>query len=224
MPTLIAHNPRAVMGVKPSIYNRGWARVVIAAGGPSFSEEQARILRNTQEVAAAGWHIIAVNDTYLRLPRADAMYASDFSWWLQHIDAVQASFPGEKWTQDRGIAYRYNLHHVLHSHERGLCRQPGMIFPGGNGAFAAMGLAWHFGAREIALVGVDCKDGPDGQSHWHGDHPPALSQDRPYAMWLDYFNDLARELHKEGVQVWNCSNDSALAAFPSADLSYVLYG
>ena len=46
----------------------------------------------------------------------------------------------------------------------------------GNSGAGAINLAYHFGARRILLVGMDMKPGPNGEKHWHPDHPKPLVQ------------------------------------------------
>jgi hypothetical protein len=84
-----------------------------------------------------------------------------------------------------------------------------------------MNLAFNWGARRLVLLGFDCKPGKRGH-HWFGDHKSPLSNENPYERWLEHFGRLAADLKKEGVEVVNCSRDTALQCFPRGDLDEVL--
>lgn len=84
---------------------------------------------------------------------------------------------------------------------------------GGSSGYQAINLAYLWGATRIVLLGFDCKP-VDGKDHWFGQHPSGLTQIQPYSLWLENYVDLARDLKAEGVEVINCSPDSALRCFP----------
>jgi len=213
---------RPAPGIKPSVFDRGWRKVVCCASGPSFSMDQLRLLQDKLRLQAFGWHTIVVNTTWQRLPNADVLYAGDRAWWDHHLASVQERFEGELWTQDRWTAHHAGLHHIQHSDEPGLSRINGRVHSGGNSGYVALGLAYLFGAREILLVGYDMQD-TGGMAHWHGDHPPTLNQERPYVRWLKAMPTLAEGLKDVGVQVVNCSIETALLCFPRGDLESCLF-
>lgn len=188
-----------------------WGRVIVTASGPSFDEAQAH------EVALARaedrCRVIAVNDTYRRVPSADVLYACDGKWWGVHAEAVRASgFRGELWTQDERAAAKYQLNRVRVKHRDGLSREPGVVHGGGNGGYQAIGLAFNRGARLIVLVGFDMQR-TGGQSHFFGDHPKALDHAAPFDKWVERFAPLARDLEREGVRVVNATRETALRCF-----------
>lgn len=161
--------------------------------------------------AQPDWRVITVNTSWQRIPTADILYGGDRTWWELYVGAVQARFAGECWTVSRAIAHHHGLCIVEQSDEPGLSLVHGRIHTGGNSGYAAIGLAYLFGAREILLVGYDFQD-TDGMSHWHGDHPPQLNQDRPYAGWLAKLPPLIQGLQAVGVRVTNCSPHTAIPA------------
>lgn len=206
-------------GIRRVPLNRGWARVVVCASGPSFSQEQVNLIQAARGV----WRVIVVNSTYQRIPDADVLYAGDRTWWSEYLPKVRAEFSGECFTVNRWIAHHAGLSLVEHSDEPGLSRVAGRIHTGGNSGYAAIGLAYLFGAREILLVGFDFQNSY-GMSHWHGDHPSTLSQDRPYAGWLARLPLLIQNLADEGVRVTNCSILTAIPedVVPRKDLGSCL--
>ena len=91
---------------------------------------------------------------------------------------------------------------------------------GGNSGFQAINLAYLWGAKRIVLLGFDGK-AVGGKDHWFGQHPQGLTQVQPYSLWLDHFPQLAYDLKREGVEVINCSPDSAITCFKGADIETV---
>ena len=143
------------------------------------------------------------------LPSADVLYVGDSTWWNYYIDKVQSEFRGECWTLDRRCAHDYDLCHIEHSDEEGLCILPGRIHCGSDSGYAAIGLAYQFGARHILLTGFDYQD-TGGMSHSHGDHPQGLGQERPHDKWLARIPKLVADLRDVGVWVTNCTTQTAI--------------
>ena len=188
-----------------------------AASGPSFTAAQARLIAAAQP----RWRVVVANNSWQRVPSADAMYAGDRAWWGMHLEAVKTRFAGECWTLNRWCAHNYGLHYVGHSDEPGLSLVHGRIHTGGNSGYAAIGLAYLFGARHIVLAGYDFQD-TDGMSHWHGDHPAPLNPDRPYAGWIERMRPLIAGLQRVGVEIINCSIETAIDCIPRGDLETCL--
>lgn len=79
----------------------------------------------------------------------------------------------------------------------------------------------HAGAARIVLVGYDMKPAADGRAHWFGDHP--IKTDRAvFSAMLNNFATLPEPLKRLGVEVINCTPDSALKVFPTDDLARLL--
>lgn len=135
-------------------------------------------------------------------------------------------FRGEHWTQSEGAASEFGLHRVPSARGagapvNGVIRQgcgPGV---GGNSGAQALGLAVLFGAAHVLLLGYDMSL-RGNQTHWHGHHGKGLNNPRPGSLagWAKGFEVLARELR--GVDVINCSRQTAITAFPRASLEECL--
>ena len=99
----------------------------------------------------------------------------------------------------------------------GISSTPGVIREGGNSGFQAMGLAIHFGASRVYLLGYDMKFGNGGRKHWHGDHPSNLGNPVPSFMrqWVTFFAQAERQ---SPVPILNLTRDTALT-LPRADIS-----
>lgn len=198
---------------------------VIAATGPSFSSEQAKLIEAAR--ARGVVRVIAVNDNWRLLPNADVLYACDGVWWDKHIGAAGEQFAGQLWTQDCVAAEKYQLCFVPCETGKavtglgGMGRKTFVIRSGGNSGYQAMNLAYHFGATKLILAGFDSQR-TDKKAHWFGEHPPGLSRTHPYRSWLAHFEVLALDLAEEGIEVLNCSTETAIKSFRRADLRETL--
>lgn len=150
------------------------------------------------------------------------LYACDLVWWQRyHPDVKKAGFSGETWTQDFGAARLYGLQFIKTTKSPGLQRRPGMIGHGANSGYQAIGLAWQFGAARIVLVGYDMQH-TAGRRHWFGNHPRGLTNAAGIEGWVKNFKPLAVDLKRLGVELINCSRQTALTFLQRAEISDVL--
>lgn len=185
-------------------------RVFILGCGPSLSMVSASRLSRSGKV-------IAVNDAYLKAPRADILYFCDKKWWQSSEALVRTTFFG-RWI--------VTLEHKLHGVKRlrntgpiGLEQDPSGIRHGSNSGYQAINLAYHLGAKEIVLVGFDMRP-VNGQVHWrqrNGEQPEAQAKTMRMVM-LPKFESLRSPLCEAGVGVVNATPDSALQVWPVADI------
>ena len=146
------------------------------------------------------------------------MYACDLRWWDRYHGAVKsAGIAAELYTQDEAAAAKYGLRCVSGLRGAGLCREPGAINTGQNGGYQAINLAYHLGAKRIGLLGYDMQH-TDGRHHWFGDHPAGLPNPSPVSEWIKNFTPLASDLDAEGIEVINCTRETALRCFPRMGL------
>lgn len=185
-------------------YGERWhgQTVVIFGSGNSLTDEQIE--------KARGLHCsyIAINDTYKRVHFADVLYACDYRWWAKHHNEIE--FKGELWTQDIKSRHEFSLNWVLGRNKNGLGSD--CVHFGGNSGYQAINLAYLWGAKRIILLGFDCKP-INGQAHWFGQHPEGLNKTQNFDFWINHFNQLAKDLERENIEVINCSMDSALECF-----------
>ncbi len=196
-----------------------WSRhtVVILASGPSLTDDQTAYVRQTDNT-----RVIAVNTSFRKAPWADVVYAGDHLWWKIHIAEIKKVSRAALWTCDSGSADRWKINRVRAANKEGLGL--GAVHMGGNSGYAAINLAFLWGARKIVLLGFDMKPGEGGQKHWHLDHPEPLTQRQLFDEWIHKFKKMAEDLKARGVLVVNCTPDSALPWFPLAALGDTLGG
>jgi hypothetical protein len=182
--------------------------VAIFASGPSLTLEDVLKCRPLR--------CIAINTSYKMAPWADCLYAADAKWWDHYTDAQD--FAGLKISITK--KNNPNIHAIGVAGRAGLSEERDKVFTGGNGGYQAIGLAYLFGASNIILLGYDMR-WVEGKPYWHDPHPPKLSPSRETAYqksFLPHFKTLAAELKTRGVNVYNCTPDSALRDFPMVSL------
>lgn len=191
--------------------------VVVVASGPSLRDAQIALIQRS------GARTIAVNTSYQKLARPHVVYGCDYLWWKHNHMAAKRHVYNDRhrlWTQDLAAAEQFQLSHIRWEAKDGLGKR-GLRVNGNSGA-GAINLAYHFGARRILLVGMDMKPGPNGEKHWHPDHPKPLVQGQQFEEWRKKMGVLAKDLKDEGVEVINCTPGSALTCFPMGDLEQEL--
>jgi hypothetical protein len=169
--------------------------------------------------------VLAINNNYALAPWAEWLYAGDYQWWRCHLRGSHGNkvwkeklddFRGERWTLDRKASTDFSLRWIEDASGPNkpmrLCKEPGRVYNGANSGFAAINLAYHFGARRILLLGYDMQK-TGGKGHWFGDHPPELSSAADFPAFRSYFPLLAEDLAAEGIEVVNCSRATALDVF-----------
>lgn len=188
--------------------------VLILASGPSL-REFIRAGSLPSDVRT-----IAVNSSIFAAPAADVCFALDFMWWKQHHQQARRESRAACWTTDRSAAERFGLSFARGANEAGLGAT--RVHSNGNSGFGAINFAVLAGAARVLLLGFDMKPGPKGERHWHPDHPRPCVQAQCFDDWLYKAEPIARDAKKLGVEILNCTPDSALRAFPAAYLEDVL--
>lgn len=143
----------------------------------------------------------------------------DRAWWNEYADELE-DFAGECWTSNVEAARIYRLNHIRATVGNGVPRHGGSITlgTGPNSGYQAVGLAVHFGARRVILLGYDMRN--DGKrTHWHGDHArlgnPIAEK---FAGWCAGFEALKRDVGAR-CEIVNASRETALRTFPRVSLS-----
>lgn len=192
--------------------------VFILGCGPSLRDLSSTDLRMVREQK----RIIAINDSYLLVPNASVLYFCDLKWWLQHQARIAETFQG------RVIATLENqidgVRALRNAGPLGLSSDPGAICNGSNSGYQAINLAVHLGATRIVLLGYDMQVNGD-RLHWQPrtDMQVAQSFQRTLqTVMLPKFEFLREPLRKAGVEVINCTVNSALKVWPFRPLGQVL--
>lgn len=148
------------------------------------------------------------------------MYACDPKCWEHYKPA----YDGLRVCQD-ARASEFGAYRMPGVDEPGLSLDPHLIHFGANSGYQALNLALHFGARRVLLLGFDMQP-TNGRLHWHPDHPTGLNNpdETRFALWNANFGTVRPDLEKAGVEVVNCSRETALTCFPRASIRDALCG
>ena len=190
----------------------------ILANGPSATAEDALKLRSVVD------YLIAINDAW-RLCQGpdgkyfnDAIYGTDYKWWLWAHPDITRDFDGElitqrvQWEIDPAA---WGITCFESEHKPGLCTHPGTIYTGSNSSYAAANVALHKGAKVVYYLGLDLSlDG--GRTHAINQRPKHLNIGCGYENFIKQFQQMQPQ--KYGLEVVNLSRRTALNAFPLGDL------
>lgn len=190
---------------------------VILASGPSMSKEVVAAIRPTL------WRTIAINSTFRLARWAEILYCADNKYWMHPNNKDALEFGGLKVTIEDPRGERLPNDDILvlrNDGVQGFTDDRSAIRHGNNSGYQSIHLAAHLGASKIILCGFDMRAVNDRQ-HWHGRHPDGLRDHGSsiYIGWLRSFDTLAPELKKRGIEVYNCTPQSALTCFEMMDLA-----
>lgn len=182
---------------------------VIVASGPSLTQEDVDFVRGKARV-------IAINESFRMAPWADALYCCDARMWKWlHADRKRYgnvhAFTGLKFALTKDSAKWPNVRVLQNTGPAGLEPKPNGLRTGRNSGYQAINLAVHLGAQRVLLLGYDMQR-TGGKEHWHEDHPNRTRS--PYPQFRQSFAKIVEPLKAAGVEVINCSRETALECFP----------
>lgn len=186
---------------------------ICIASGPSLTKEDVEFCFQMGKV-------YVVNDCHKLAPWADVLYSGDREWW-QYYNGVP-EFKGDKYTCDPHAANAFGINLVNLMHHEAFYLGDNTIASGKNSGFQAMNLAALHGYTKIILLGYDMSASADGRRHWFGDHPNKIIRNSNYNDWLKHFRIAAPLIKSLGIDVINCTTDSAIDCFPKMPLKDAL--
>ena len=187
--------------------------VIVAASGPSLAGLAPMILKRNCD----GVPSIAVNTSFRLIENADVLFAGDLQWWKFHYKEIGTrGFRGALWTIDHAATRYPGVQRVKAVHRPGIGVEH--IYSNGNSGMQAVNLAFLFGSRRVLLAGFDMKLGPEGEKHWHADHPHPMVQGQQFGEWIHKANFVAADAKRLGLEIINCTPGSALTMFPMSTL------
>jgi hypothetical protein len=186
--------------------------VVCIGSGPSLTTADVDYCRGRADGA------IAINTSYQRAPWASVLYAADDRWWEWHKGAPE--FKGLKYSLKAASANWPGVQVLENTGLTGLEVQPSGLRTGHDSGYQAINLAVHLGAVKILLLGYDMQRGPNGETHWHGDHKS--QHEIRYDTYRDKYPSLVEPLKRLGISVINCTRRTALTVFPQMAIEEAL--
>lgn len=149
------------------------------------------------------------------------LYAADHEWWRVYGNEAQRTFTGEMWSVSEGAHAEFGTYWIRHGKDAGFCKEPDTINGGGNSGYQAIHLAATFGASRILILGLDMMR-TGGRLHWHGRHDGNLPNGCGFKGWIEALDVLYADLRKLGVEVINCSRQTAWKKAPRATIAEAL--
>jgi hypothetical protein len=177
-------------------------RWVAIASGPSLTPADCELVRQS------GLPTVVVNTSFRLCPWASALYAHDVKWWMAYHEEVSRDFKGKR-LGFGAIVTKFGAE-AMH----------GKMATFGNSGADAISYAIKRGAKEVVMLGFDCRI--TTKTHWHGDHPKGMSNAKTIGMWPEKFKRLADFAKKQDVRVVNASRETGLRCFERVKLEDVL--
>lgn len=197
-----------------------WAgeTAIIVGTGPSAGDWSLNGLKDY-------YRCIVIKSSWRLAPWADVLYGLDRGWWIANNGCPE--FKGLKVSPSPTACRIYRLREVrLKTRAEILTKEKGVLgcglkTGGGHSGFQAINLAVQFGAKRLLLVGFDMKI--NGQAHWHKDYRGVAKPDvARIETWRAALDACAPQFTALGVEVINCTKDSALRMYPIMSLSAAL--
>lgn len=195
--------------------------VVCLGAGPSLTTEDVEFVRGKAKV-------IAINAAYAMAPWADVLYCADvspFKWYWDrgpkgYERVTIREFQGRKYSLTANAAKYHGVVVLKQWREEGLSLDPHRLCLGKNSGYQAINLAVLLGATRIVLLGYDMQVGAKGDEYFFaGSHPDKKRS--AYPEFRKRFPTIVQPLKDAGVEVINCSRQTALTCFPRKPLSDV---
>lgn len=196
--------------------------VFVVGGGPSLIPWRDHL----HKLADRGY-VVAVNDAYVDV-KPDAIVTLDYRWFKERKKDVP-SMPGPVYyvlpsgtkPEPPKVPNAIYLKRKQAKQGQVLSYDTDYLVNGLTSGHAGMQYAWLKGGKEIYLLGMDFKQGPKGEHHYHKRYTwgQTSSIRSCYPKWAERFNECRGMFKRAGVQVYNCSPDTLLKGF-----DYVSYG
>ena len=169
-------------------------------------------------------HVIGINVAYLIGTWIDIVFFGDNNFFFQHKEGL-AEFPGIKISCHSQVEpYKWVKYMPKDAKGRGISDNPKMVCWNNNSGAAAISVAVNAGAKRVILLGFDMKLGETNMQHWHNLYGKGECLDTrriqklPFGRHLRGFSIIMADARKRGVQILNCSPDSAIVEVPKVSL------
>jgi len=185
--------------------------LVIIASGSSLTIKQAKFAQLQRQLGKC--KIAAINLSY-QTTQPDYVIAADGHIWDKYITDIRAQCPrAEYWCHNKHASELHSLNRFdCVNTMRGLSKEPLRVSGGANSGHMAINLAYQWGYTDIALIGFDYQHTND-KKHWHDDHKDGWANASNPEKWCDLAKPMAADLYKEGINIVNCTESTALACY-----------
>lgn len=187
--------------------------VVIVGGGSSLLQFKDKLQTLHQK-----YHVLAVNNSYQHC-HPEVIFSLDHQW-LKNSFAFIPSMPAPVFcavADDHPMPSCKNLTYLWRRDriKAYLSISRSEITNGHNSGYGALNFAFLKGAKRIYLLGFDFKI-IEEKKHFHEGYTWTSPQDpnRVFPIWAKLFDDCVPQLQGSMIEVFNCSPNSLLTAFP----------
>lgn len=215
------------------LYDRETA--ILVATGPSVSQHKEQLEEISKQKRA---RIITVNNAFELAPFADAHIACNLDWWRHYWpkSSLLRTMQCPKFTWYQDVADDYGIIYVKAIVKDGLSLDPRILHINHGSGPMAINLALHLGIKKLLLIGHDMKFAKDYNAatrnpgseprHFFGEYPGKLQhwpsvkvgRDGTLNGLIEAYDKMPPDLQRGGMEVVNCTPDSALQTFRMSTL------
>ena len=216
----------------PKVWDGG--QCVIIGGGPSIikqfgipEELVKQVYSGRRDISCYAPYlepihdqkIIAVNMAYKLGDFTDVLFFGDPNFWRMEQEGILGYY-GLKVTCGKSLDKIPQVKYLEKDRSRayGISTDPEKLMFNFNSGSAAINLAVHFGVKRIILLGFDMSLDTRNNQHWHKRY--STEKEFVFATFRTQcygFPTMVHELTELGVEVINCSPDSAIEGFPKCN-------
>jgi len=228
-------NPRNAKPIEPIFEDEIG---VLIATGPSLTDEQLAYIKEKHD--AGKCKVFTINNVYQRVPWTDVHLSCDFPWWRwygERSDELRAlTCPKYTWHPD--LADRFNIDYIKGAIKDGLSEDPSIVHINHGSSPMTVNLALHYGIKKLVLIGHDmryakdynpkARDPGSTPRHYFSEYPGPLQhwpsvlvgKSKPGVLdgLIQTYGKMIPQLNKLGMEVVNCTPDSALDVFRMSTL------
>mgnify|MGYP003638141188 CR=1 FL=1 len=211
---------------------------VVVATGPSINEEQINRLYDAK--LSKRINVITVNNAYQEAPFTDIQVACNDNWWEHYLlhDPKLRNLKADLWTRYKNISDKYGINYIDSIVKEGLSKDPSVVHINHGSGPMAINFATLYGFKKIILIGHDMKYAKDydGKNkivgstprHYFGEYPKSMQhfpksnnsvdQEGRIVGLIRTYERMNKDLISMGVDVVNCTPNSALKCFRESNL------
>jgi len=177
-------------------------------------------------------HVIGVNAAYLLGDWLDVIFFGDGGFYWKNRVAL-AKYPKIQVTCNPNLVNKGRVINVKHvprdgKHPYGISSRRNHVSWNSNSGASAINLAYHFGVKEIYLLGFDMTVGPGDVMHCHSHYRKPIAaggkkpKKLPFGRHLQGFPQISKDANRLKLKIYNVSQVSKITEFEKVKISEVL--
>lgn len=186
---------------------------VILGTGPGLTDKTTKIVIKGYNFKK--WKLFGVNNTW-QIFHLDVFLACNPNYWDHYWSKGLCNTASEKWTWDKETAKKYNVNYIEGKWEPGLSTDPNYIHYHHGSGPQIVNIALHYGITRMLLAGWDMHYGE--KRHYFGEYPEPLlhfPKTGPQGAMVGLIKEMETIRPEDyGIEIINCTPDSAMKCFP----------